>query len=67
MPRRGSVKRRGLQEDKVDHLVTIYYRDWKGMRTSRMIELREIETYPCAGMKRVKSYCHLRRAERDFF
>ncbi|KXB00027.1 hypothetical protein AKJ42_01975 [candidate division MSBL1 archaeon SCGC-AAA261C02] len=76
--RKVSVRRKGLHGDEVDPKevvldaydqrkpVTIYYKDGNGRRTSRMIEPRKIGTDPYTGMKRVKSYCHLRRAERTF-
>lgn len=46
--------------------VTIYYRDAKGRRTSRMIEPRELEVDPYTGGIRIRAYCHLRNAERTF-
>jgi len=46
--------------------VTIYYRDRRGRRSSRMIEPLQIETDQYTGMKRVKSYCYLRDDERTF-
>ncbi|KXA94588.1 hypothetical protein AKJ37_07480 [candidate division MSBL1 archaeon SCGC-AAA259I09] len=47
--------------------VTIIYRDREGTKTSRMIEPLKIETDPYSGVRRIKSYCHLRHAERTFF
>ncbi|KXA96567.1 hypothetical protein AKJ38_03040, partial [candidate division MSBL1 archaeon SCGC-AAA259I14] len=46
--------------------VTIIYKDRKGTKTSRMIEPLKIETDPYSGIRRIKSYCHLRHAERTF-
>ncbi|KXA96913.1 hypothetical protein AKJ37_04140 [candidate division MSBL1 archaeon SCGC-AAA259I09] len=46
--------------------VTIIYKGRNGTKTSRVIELLKIETDPYSGVRRIKSYCHLRRAERTF-
>ncbi|KXA89065.1 hypothetical protein AKJ61_03670, partial [candidate division MSBL1 archaeon SCGC-AAA259B11] len=46
--------------------VTIIYKDRKGTKTSRMIKPLKIETDPYSGIRRIKSYCHLRHAERTF-
>ncbi|KXB06250.1 hypothetical protein AKJ53_00950 [candidate division MSBL1 archaeon SCGC-AAA382F02] len=76
--RKVSVKQLGLhypdtspEEDVLNaHLnnepVTIIYKDRKGTKTSRMIEPLKIETDPYSGVRRIKSYCHLRQAERTF-
>ncbi|KXA96402.1 hypothetical protein AKJ37_05315 [candidate division MSBL1 archaeon SCGC-AAA259I09] len=76
--RKVSVKQKGPRHNGVDpeevvlkayrndDPVTIIYKDRNGTRTSRMIEPLEIKTDPYSGVRRIKSYCHLRHAERTF-
>ncbi|KXB05314.1 hypothetical protein AKJ49_01055 [candidate division MSBL1 archaeon SCGC-AAA382A03] len=76
--RKVSVKRKGPRHNGVDpeqvvlkayrndDPVTIIYKDRNGTRTSRMIEPLEIKTDPYSGVRRIKSYCHLRQEGRTF-
>ncbi len=76
--RKVSVKRKGPRHDGVDpeevvlkayrndDPVTIIYKDRNGTRTSRMIEPLKIKTEPYSGVRRIKSYCHLRQERRTF-
>lgn len=46
--------------------LVIHYRDFRGRRTSRMIEPLKIQTDPYTGILRLRAYCYLRDAERTF-